>query len=122
MTAGGMITFGVTAAVSLLFAIIGITQIRKTVPVTFYSGEEPPKPEEISDVRAYNTGHGVMWIACGAVLILGWYFAKISEQPLFWFAFIIAPLLLMPLYHSHLERKYRINKKQVPSGSSERGQ
>jgi hypothetical protein len=89
--------------------IIGIVQYRSTKPVGFWSGKEPPKSEDITDVRAYNHKHGIMWIvyAAGflACFISGGF---ISEYAAAAAAGIecIGGLGLMILYHNRLDRKY----------------
>jgi hypothetical protein len=89
--------------------IIGIAQYKSTKPVGFWSGKEPPKSEEITDVRAYNHKHGIMWIvyAAGflACFMSGWF---ISEYAAAAAACVecIGGLGLMILYHNWLNRKY----------------
>ncbi|MCR5795603.1 MAG: hypothetical protein K6G61_09725 [Solobacterium sp.] len=107
MGGGRYFTLGVSVAVALLLCIIGITQWRSIHPVTFYSGEEPPKDEEITDIRAYNRKHGLMWITVGLLIVLGWFLADLAQNGIIWMVMLIAPLLGMPLYHSHLDTKYR---------------
>lgn len=50
--------------------IIGIAQYRSKNPVGFWSGKQPPKKEQITDVKAYNRKHGLMWILYGIGFIL----------------------------------------------------
>ena len=50
--------------------IIGISQYRSKNPVGFWSGKEPPKKEQITDVEAYNRKHGLMWILYGIGFIV----------------------------------------------------
>ena len=58
-----------SAVVLLLCAspliILGIVQYRSKEPVGFWAGKEPPRKEEVTDVRAYNRKHGLMWILYG---------------------------------------------------------
>lgn len=49
--------------------VIGIVQYRSKKPVGFWSGEKPPEKEQITDMKAYNQKHGIMWILFGAGLI-----------------------------------------------------
>lgn len=55
--------------VSLVFIVIGITQYKSKKPVGFYTGETPPKAEELTDVRAWNRSHGRLWIGFGMILL-----------------------------------------------------
>ena len=50
--------------------IIGIVQYRSKDPVGFWSGKKPPEKEQITDVKAYNRKHGLMWILLGVGFIL----------------------------------------------------
>jgi len=44
-----------------IFIGIGIYSIKKKTPMHFWS-MSPVKLEEISDVKSYNKGNGLMWI------------------------------------------------------------
>ena len=55
---------------------IGVYAWRREKPMWFWSGTEV-KPEEITDVRAYNRANGIMWICYSlffwaAALISNW--------------------------------------------------
>lgn len=50
--------------------MIGIVQYRSKEPVGFWSGKKPPQKEQITDVKAYNRKHGLMWIFLGVGFIL----------------------------------------------------
>lgn len=49
--------------------VIGIVQYRSKEPVGFWSGKKPPRKEQITDVKAYNRKHGLMWILLGVGFI-----------------------------------------------------
>lgn len=68
MRAEEVITIIIWFLVSLVFFGIGITQQKSKEPVAFYSGEKPPKAEELTDVKKWNTGHGKLWITFAIVL------------------------------------------------------
>ncbi len=51
--------------------ILGIIQYNSKSPVGFWSGKEPPQKEEITDIKAYNHKHGMMWILYGSGMGLG---------------------------------------------------
>lgn len=96
---------------SLIFIVIGISQILTKTPVTFYSGEEPFKPEEITDIKAWNKSHGLMWILYGISITLTW-FIGYKYFKSYWllvpfFMGTIVPLFIMPLYHERLIKKYQ---------------
>ena len=52
--------------ICLLFVGLGIYAIRREKPMWFWSGTEV-KPEEITDVRAYNRANGIVWIVYSLV-------------------------------------------------------
>ena len=54
---------------TLLLIGIGVKQILSTEPIAFYTGDEPPEKNMLKSVRAWNTGHGILWISCGVVLV-----------------------------------------------------
>lgn len=41
---------------------IGVKQRKSKTPVGFYTGEEPPKAEGLTDVTEWNKKHGLLWI------------------------------------------------------------
>ena len=55
--------------VSLILIAIGIVQYKCKKPVGFYTGETPPKQDELTDVPAWNRAHGRMWIGYGIAVI-----------------------------------------------------
>ena len=62
-----LLACGFTAAI---LAGIGLFQLRSGEPVGFYTGQKPPKPQELTDVRAWNRGHGRLWLFYGAAVLL----------------------------------------------------
>ena len=88
---------------------IGIYQIKSPKPAWFYSGEEPPKPETITDLRAWNRKHGSMWILYGAVIIVTSIVARFTSETvgvLLFIGGIMLPLPFMVWWHHHLESRY----------------
>lgn len=96
----------------LMFGI-GISQLRSKKPVGFYSGVKPPKVEELSDFRAWNKKHGMMWVIYGCIIFLSvpasfimgdtpWILIPVCGS-------VIVPLVWMIPYHHHLCRLYIIN-------------
>lgn len=57
-------------AVAIIMMGIGIYQLKSKKPVGFYNGEKPPTEDEISDVKAWNKRHGLMWLIYGAVIMV----------------------------------------------------
>lgn len=59
--AENIIGFVVFLGTSLIMIGLGVSQIKSKEPVGFYTGEKPPKREQLSDVEAWNKKHGLMW-------------------------------------------------------------
>lgn len=95
--------------------LLGIVQYRSKKPVGFWSGKEPPKAEQITDVIAYNHEHGIMWICYGIGMALC--FAPMlifgEDQAYLSVGLEIAEctlgLLLMIVFHNRIEKKYFID-------------
>lgn len=112
MTAENVISIVILLMSAAPMIIIGIVQYRSREPVGFWSGKKPPKRAEITDVKAYNRKHGLMWIFFGAGLVL------CSVCGLFWGGLIAGYLCLtevivgifaMIAYHEKLDRMYHKN-------------
>ena len=90
--------------------IIGIVQYRSKDPVGFWSGKKPPKKEQITDVKAYNHKHGLMWILLGVGFILcficGLLFGGVIAGYLCIIE-VIGGIFAMIAYHEKLGRMYR---------------
>lgn len=106
------VIFGLTSGIMLL---IGIFQFRnRKRPVSFWSGERAPEPEEVTDVCAYNRKHGLMWICYGGAIFASGMVCGFLENP--WictgllFLVMFGGMFVMVLYHYRLERRYRIKK------------
>lgn len=90
---------------------IGIHQLKSTKPVGFYSGEEPPKAEEISDVSAWNKYHGGMWVIYGVLIALAWILGLLLGDDRIVIPIILLPGLppfLMICIHKYLVKRYMI--------------
>ena len=95
--------------VAFLMVGIGIYQIKSPKPAWFYSGEEPPKPETITDIRAWNTKHGGMWVVYGAVILLTVVVGVIDLGGIgmiFFIGGILLPIPFMIWWHHRLEKNY----------------
>ena len=89
--------------------IIGIVQYRSKDPVGFWSGKKPPQKEQITDVKAYNRKHGLMWIFLGVgfiiCLICGLLFGEMIAGYLCIIE-VIGGIVAMIAYHEKLDRMY----------------
>lgn len=103
----------VTVAISAApMIIIGIVQYNSKEPVGFWSGKEPPKREQITDVKAYNRKHGIMWIVYG-LGYFPWFVPMIifgDKYVLIYMALFliecIGGIFVMIAYHNKLDRRY----------------
>lgn len=95
--------------VAFLMMGIGIYQIKSPKPAWFYSGEEPPKPETVTDLRAWNTKHGGMWVCYGIIILITTVLGVIGLNGIGTVLFIFGILLPIPLmvwWHHRLEKRY----------------
>ncbi len=69
--------------VVLTFIGIGIYSLKRKTPMHFWSGSTV-KPEEISDIYAYNKANGIMWIVYELsyllILPLGFVFGEVMSN------------------------------------------
>ncbi|MDO5435959.1 MAG: hypothetical protein Q4G19_06280 [Clostridia bacterium] len=97
---------------AVLFFGIGASQVRSERPVGFYSGEKPPEPESLTDVRAWNKKHGTMWILYGFIIIISWLAGFLcGDSPWIMLPYVgglLVPVIFMILYHHKLVRQYVI--------------
>ena len=54
MGAANIICMVIYIIVAMIMIGIGISQLKSQTPVGFYSGEQPPRENELSDVHAWN--------------------------------------------------------------------
>ena len=107
MTAESIICMVIVAISAMPMIIIGISQYR-----SFWSGKEPPKKEQITDVKAYNQKHGIMWIVYGAGFFLCFALAVPFGEKLALVAVglgtieCIGGIFVMIAYHNKLNRRY----------------
>ena len=96
--AGTIISGVIFCIVAMIMLGIGVSQLKSKEPVGFYTGEKPPKVDQLSDVNSWNKKHGVMWI------IYGW-------------LIIITQFAVVPLYYLFLglwQRNYLLAGTAVP--------
>ena len=112
--AENLLGFGIFLFVSLIMIGIGISQVKSKEPVGFYTGEKPPKKEEISDVTSWNRKHGMIWIGYGVAMTVSYLVSLLIPQEFISFVFllivIIGALPVMIYYHHYLMRKYLKNQ------------
>lgn len=97
----------------VFFIILGRNYMRSKTPLGFYTYEKPPKPEEITDVEAWNKKHGIgMFVFAGLltagmlVMLLPWSVPGLIIGAVL----IIGGIVWLILNHKHLEKLYRIKK------------
>ena len=105
-----MISFVIYSFVALFMIGIGISQVKSQKPVAFYSGEKPPKEEELTDVRSWNKKHGRMWILYGIIIMLSYFCGAMIGESI-WSVLplcggVLVPIVFMIQYHNKLKRKY----------------
>ena len=109
MTAEAVIMSVILLVSAAPIIIIGIVQYRSKEPVGFWSGKKPPQKEQITDVKAYNQKHGLMWILLGVGFILclvcGLLFGGEIAGYLCMIE-VIGGILAMIAYHEKLDRMY----------------
>lgn len=107
---GHIISLVVFLLVAVVMIIIGVSQIRSEKPVGFYTGETPPRGDELTDVVAWNKKHGYMWVVYGVIVISFFTMASFVKSEnlamVLLLSGIIGSLPIMMLYHSHLKKKY----------------
>lgn len=112
MTAEIIIFMVIVVIGSVPLVILGIFQYRSKEPVGFWSGHKPPKREQITDMKAYNQKHGVMWILYGTGLFLCSVLVILFGERFALAAVILAMveciggILVMVWYHNKLNKRY----------------
>lgn len=111
MESGSIITLVVGGLVALSLIAIGIRQICSRTPVSFYSGEEAPSETKLRSVRGWNTGHGMLWIGYGLIIMAAYALAVFMTtdtlyKSLLLFGGTIFPTGLLVLGHHLIIRKY----------------
>ena len=115
MTASDVIIFVIYLVVAAIMVGIGISQLKSLSPVGFYTGERPPKEDELTDVQVWNKKHGMMWMIYG-IIIISSYFGGLGlgyltgDSILFIIPLCggtIVPIIVMCWYHHKLIKKYK---------------
>lgn len=110
MTAENIICLVILIICAVPLIVLGIFQMKSKEPVGFWSGVKPPSGEKVSDVEAYNKGHGIMWIIYGAGILPAFYMGLPIGEGIgaAWGIGIevFGGLFLMIWYHNYLVKKY----------------
>lgn len=101
--------------VALIMIAIGVSNFKSIEPVGFYSGVEPPSPEEITDIPAYNKKHGWMWVVYGIGFIICGILSFLTNSELVFTlvscVFAVGGIFLLMIGHTCLEKKYHTNNR-----------
>lgn len=91
--------------------ILGISQYKSADPVGFWTGKKPPAKEQITDVKAYNHKHGLMWILYGAGIMVCFFsmvFVGLETAMFLVLVECLGGIVAMIVYHNKLDRTYFI--------------
>ena len=110
MATGYIICFILYLLAALFMEGIGLSQYKSQKPVGFYSGEQPPKESELTDIISWNKKHGMMWIIYGIIIIISYFIGALIGDSV-WSILpmcggTIIPVIFMIRYHSKLKKKY----------------
>lgn len=101
--------------IGLIFIARGIRQCKSESPVVMNTGEKPLRPEQLSDVKAWNTGHGRALMAFGMAIAftvgifpfsLNYIDAGIST--IIFIVMVAAEIAGLEVNHNRLERLYKV--------------
>lgn len=110
MYTGQIVCLVIYGWVAIFVIGIGVMQIRSKHPVGFYTGENPPKDQEITDVKCWNLKHGRMWIIYGLVIIVSYGISCFLKNDVYRVALmgggVILPLPILIGYHHYLIKCY----------------
>ena len=108
--AGTIISGVIISIVAVIMLGIGIVQFKSKEPVGFYTGEKPPKREELSDVNSWNKKHGIMWIIYGLCIVTSWICSAFIGNSFYSVIpitlGILVPIVFMIFYHHKLVKDY----------------
>ncbi|MBQ1172833.1 MAG: hypothetical protein IIX48_09600 [Lachnospiraceae bacterium] len=117
MNAENIFGFVIYLLVVAFMAGIGISQLKSKSPVGFYSGEKPPREDELSDVKAWNKKHGLMWLFYSVIIMVS-YGIGVMVGDTVWCVIpmcggIIIPIPIMIWYHHKLMKTYLLRSKDI---------
>ena len=103
-------SFVIILLVAMVMMIIGVTQIKSKKPVGFYSGEIPPREDELLDIAMWNKKHGYMWVIYGVTIINSYILSSLIKSEILAMVVILGGIIgalpFMILYHNYLKKKY----------------
>ena len=110
MNAENIVGLVIYVFASLFMVAIGIAQLKSQDPVGFYSGEKPPKAEDLTDVHAWNKNHGLMWLIYGIIIFVSYLIGSPFVDSILviipMIGGVIVPLPFMIWYHHKLIKKF----------------
>lgn len=110
MIAANIITLICFLILAGLVIGIGISQLRSSSPVGFYTGEKGPAEDELTDVSAWNKKHGAMWLVYGGIVIISYIAGYLIGDNVMcvipYCVGSILPVIFMIIYHNKLIKKY----------------
>ena len=117
MNAENVFGFVIYLMVAMFMAGIGIFQLKSKSPVGFYSGEKPPREDELTDVKAWNKKHGLMWVLFSVIILISYGIGAMMGDTV-WCVIpmcggIIIPIPIMIWYHHKLMKTYLKNSKEI---------
>ncbi len=103
----------ISALVSLIFIILGISQYRAEKPVTINTGEKPPREDELTSVAEWNHRHGRNFIILGCALfitlsVFGYFIEKLDSvvlQVVILMVAIFIEIAWVELEHNVMKKK-----------------
>lgn len=114
-----IITMFIFLITALIMVIIGVSNLKSKSPVGFYTGVKAPNEEDVTDVLTWNKKHGYMWIIYGIVIVITGIIVTMYSKDestastliilLVSALGVVLPIICMMIYHSKLEKQYRIN-------------
>lgn len=103
-------SFVIVLLVAIVMMLIGVSQIMSKKSVGFYSGEKPPREDELLDIAMWNKKHGYMWVIYGVTIICSYILSSLIKSETLAMVVllggIIGALPIMILYHNYLKKKY----------------
>ena len=111
MGAADIICMVIYIIVAMIMIGIGISQLKSQKPVGFYSGEQPPSENQLTDVHSWNKQHGFMWLLYGFIIMISWGIGAIIGDNI-WSLVpmcggVLIPIIIMIWYHNRLIKTYK---------------
>ena len=94
---------------ALIFIGFGIIALKKQTPIHFWAGTVV-KPEELSNVKAYNRANGIMWITFGLLIMLSTILTILFDSQIWTLISVVIlflGLILMMIIYNRIYNKYK---------------